>query len=479
MAKRANEDKRLEELVGTMMHHWNIPGCSLAVFNKEKILYTLTKGFNSLESKQKMLFDAQFCIGSCIKTFDAAICMKLAEAGALDVKRPIKQIVKEFSMSLKHESETITFFDILSNKSCLGKMCFLFDYFNGTRKELFDLLPDLDCFLEYDHRMNYNNLFFCVLEYLIEIIIQNPFDDILNDFLNEIGLENTFANAEEWRKSEKRLVSYNFYEGEFHRIEYPEELDKRQIGSSLFMDLNDLVRWAQFQLSDGFFNGTRVISEESMLQMHSPQTIINTKSDNLKYKEKMYMFYGLGWFIQQYRSENIVYHEGKAFGGNIYIGFVPNENIGVAMVFNRYHEKFAHIIAYSVFDKYIHGDYIDWFARYKDTFVPKKMYPCIIPYNQSIVISQEEYEGLFKNAIFSEVRVYVKNSFLYFKYLDFEGFMQYQGDDSFLIRTVTEYTNIRGIVGFDNTMKVRFSEERRKLYVYNETNLPEIEYTRI
>lgn len=470
-------DEEMKNIIIQAMNYYKIPGCIIAVFNKNRTLEKYSLGYNSLENSEVMPYDVEFGMGSCAKSFTSSLCLKLADEGVIDLHQPIKKYVPKFSLSLSSESETITIWDVLSNKTCLGKYYFLWDYYTGNKKELLELLPKLECFRVYDHRMNYNNLFYSILEYILEEITGTDYDELLDSFLRDLSLKNTYRDTQTWKKSAKRLYSYNYYDDRYHLFEYPKE-EHRKIGPDLFMNMNDLIMWIRFHMSEGIINGQPHINKESMFQMHSPQTIINPKIERMIYPERKYLFYGLGWFIQQYRGINLNYHEGKIYGGNVYMGFVPGEDIGIAMVFNNYNDVFANIITYSILDKYLYGDRIDWLSRYINTPASRYKMPCVLPYCQKEMIDEKKYVGRYVNPIFEDIRISFSDG-LIFSYVDFRGFLQYQNDENFLVRAIAEYNNIRGIIGYDNSIKVRFSPGAKAMYIFNESNLDEIEYLRV
>jgi CubicO group peptidase (beta-lactamase class C family) len=80
--------KGLEALVTRIMSAWNIPGCSLAIVEKDSVLFC--GGFGSRELRFKKPVDARtlFPIYSCTKAFTAALIGILAEEGKIDIDRP-------------------------------------------------------------------------------------------------------------------------------------------------------------------------------------------------------------------------------------------------------------------------------------------------------------------------------------------------------------------------------------------------------
>ncbi len=63
--------------------------------------------------------------------------------------------------------------------------------------------------------------------------------------------------------------------------------------------------------------------------------------------------YGMGWFLQDYRGEFIVYHTGSIEGRSTIVGLIPDRRVGVAIFTNLDHSELRHALMYTVFDRFI------------------------------------------------------------------------------------------------------------------------------
>ena len=70
--------------------------------------------------------------------------------------------------------------------------------------------------------------------------------------------------------------------------------------------------------------------------------------------------YGLGWFIQDYRGQQVWMHTGSINGLCAIIGIEPNKRLGVYVLENLDHAEIRHGLMYTVFDLFENGPRRDW-----------------------------------------------------------------------------------------------------------------------
>jgi hypothetical protein len=79
-------------------------------------------------------------------------------------------------------------------------------------------------------------------------------------------------------------------------------------------------------------------------------------------READFFSYGLGWFIQDYRGQQVWMHTGSINGLCAIIGIEPNKRLGVYVLENLDHAELRHGLMYSVFDLFENGPRRDWSA---------------------------------------------------------------------------------------------------------------------
>jgi CubicO group peptidase (beta-lactamase class C family) len=122
--------------------------------------------------------------------------------------------------------------------------------------------------------------------------------------------------------------------------------------------LNDLNKWMLLHLNKGKFNNERIISENLINQMFSPQM---ADQNPMPFAEVIDLCSGLGWFTLNYRGHRMVSHSGF-FGSCLY--FIPAK--GIALVYLPTMNTYLHeVIPYSIFDRLLGLPELPWNERYK------------------------------------------------------------------------------------------------------------------
>jgi hypothetical protein len=119
-----------------------------------------------------------------------------------------------------------------------------------------------------------------------------------------------------------------------------------------------MAKWLTLQLREGESAQGRVLSAETVREMHALQFAVPVRS---RPKDNIYaaQFYGagLGWFVQDYRGRKIVLHSG-AWGA--IAAMMPEENLGVVVLSNLDLESLPALLMYDVFDAYLVGPELTW-----------------------------------------------------------------------------------------------------------------------
>jgi CubicO group peptidase (beta-lactamase class C family) len=117
----------------------------------------------------------------------------------------------------------------------------------------------------------------------------------------------------------------------------PRETTRKSVApcGSIQSSARDLARWMIFQLGDGTHEGKRIVSAESMDQMHFPHVIIQA-APAMRAARQVRFFggYGLGWQVMDYRGHPLYWHSGAGDGQRVYMTLLPEEKLGVVVLLN-------------------------------------------------------------------------------------------------------------------------------------------------
>src|SRR3990167_7485590 len=176
----------------------DIPGFTVAVSCRGKVLFNQAYGLASVDRKEKLTPQHLFRIASHSKTFTATAIMQLQEAGSLDINDPV---VKYLPWLAKHKDQRwqkVTIRQLLSHGAGVIR-----DGLDSNYWQFYHPFPDKNQFkrdileaslvLEPEIKMKYSNFGYNLLGMVIEAASGQLYKNYVEkNIINAIGLKNTF-----------------------------------------------------------------------------------------------------------------------------------------------------------------------------------------------------------------------------------------------------------------------------------------------
>ena len=130
-----------------------------------------------------------------------------------------------------------------------------------------------------------------------------------------------------------------------------------------------MAKWMRFVIDSGRVGDKRLIQQKTFAELVTPQIQAPMEEyPALQLAKPDFFSYGLGWFIQDYRGQQVWMHTGSINGLCAIIGIEPNKRLGVYVLENLDHAEIRHGLMYSVFDLFENGPRRDWSEDLKPIF---------------------------------------------------------------------------------------------------------------
>lgn len=220
-----------ERILGRLLYNWKIPGASVAIVNRGKLVYAKGFGYANLETRSPVQPDSVFRIASVSKIFTAVAILKLVEEGklSLDTKVfPILKLPPETSMykrsplidriTVRHLLECSAGWDRKLGEDQIFTPILRYataDYSNSMR-------PTADAIIRYACRkldfepgskFAYSNITYTILGKLISKVTGKHYKDyVLETLISPLGL-NSIQPGRTLVAADKEVHYYGF-EGE-------------------------------------------------------------------------------------------------------------------------------------------------------------------------------------------------------------------------------------------------------------------------
>ncbi|WP_458464046.1 serine hydrolase domain-containing protein, partial [Paenibacillus sp.] len=285
----------LDEFIDDQLQLWKGVGTAVAVIQKDEVIWQKGYGYRDLESKLEVTPNTLFAIGSSTKAFTAATAALLVDQGILDWDAPVKTYMKEFKMFDPVATERLTIRDMLCHRSGLPRHELVWYNSPRTREELVRTLQYLEPNQDFRNKWQYQNLMYMTAGYLVGLLNETSWEQVVQKCLfNPLGMNSSLFSVDKMQLQSDYACPYIEKDGQNTRTLF-RAIDAVGPAGSINSNLVDMIAWLQFQLHQGQWEGTSLISKEQMKIMHSPQM----PSDSPFISQELPMStYGLGWMIE-------------------------------------------------------------------------------------------------------------------------------------------------------------------------------------
>ncbi|MBZ0285937.1 MAG: serine hydrolase [Anaerolineae bacterium] len=354
---------------------WGVPGAAIGVIQNGEIILCEGYGLRDVGNNQPVTKDTLFPIASCTKAFAAMTAGLLVDEGILEWDKPIKAYLPDFQMHDSWATERITVRDMLCHRGGLARHDLMWYGAHYTRQEIYKRLRHLPPKHDFRSAYEYNNIMFIVAGYLVEKLTGICWETFLQTrILDPLGMNTTNCSTTLTRMTADFALPYLKKDDVVQQIPFYEsspEDDSLGLAGAMQSNIPDLLKWIHLHLNNGQLNGKPFISEASLKQMHTPH-IAKPMTEFEHYLDIDMAGYGLGWGIDVRRGEKIIRHYGGIDGFSSIVALVPKHNIGIAVLVNLDGATAEDVIAFSILDKLLGKEPIDYSQRWDNIIAERK-----------------------------------------------------------------------------------------------------------
>ncbi len=362
-----------DEFIREGMKKWDVPGMGIAIVKDGGPILIKGYGYRNVEEQLPVTEDTEFAIGSSSKAFTTLVLGMLVDEGVIEWDEPVRTYLPTFELEDEFASERMTPRDLVCHRSGLPRHDFVWYGSPLSREELFDRLTYLESNVDFRTEFQYQNLMFMTAGYLAGQVTGTSWESLVMDRIFEpLGMDNSNLSVDDMRGAPDFAYGYQKKENEdtgedeIRRMPF-RDIDAMGPAGSINSTVLDMSKWVQFQLAGGNAGDTRVVSSQTMQELHRPQIVVHGGmiSQLFTHPEMPHIMYGLGWFVQPYRGHEMLHHGGNIDGFSALVAFMPKDNVGVVVLTNLNGTPFPTVVMLNVFDRLLGLDEIDWNGRYK------------------------------------------------------------------------------------------------------------------
>jgi CubicO group peptidase (beta-lactamase class C family) len=334
------ETAKLENFIFEKLSETKLPGLSLALVRGDEIVWQRGFGFRDLSCGLPATPHTLCSIASLTKSFTCIAVMQLMEQGKLNLEDPINIHIP---YTLKSEGEPVRIWHLMSHSSGIPALAYAESVIRsvigagehwlpiGSYADMLTFMQEAEdwAISKPGERWFYLNEGYVLLGMLVEKCSGMPYQEFVKTrILLPLGMERSFFEKKEVEADQDAAVPYIITrDGERKPSVYP--FGAISSDGGIISNVIDLAKYISMFLGWGKFSDTQILSRESVeaMQVARVRTPLEGSFGEVGYG------YGLG-IVPDFYGRKLVSHGGNVGVATAYIAFIPQENVGIALLSN-------------------------------------------------------------------------------------------------------------------------------------------------
>lgn len=354
----------LSEYIEEQRQAWGVPGVAVAVVHNGETV--IAEGFGVKELGKDDRVDAltQFAIASNSKTFTCAALAIAVDDGLLDWDDAVIDHLPEFRLSDPHRTMTMTVRDLVTHKTGMEGANAAWWRSQFDRMDLLSRMVHLKPVQRHREGYYYNNLMYLVAGLVLEKASGMSWDEfVASRIYAPLGMTNSTTTITGFDDSSNIAAPHAFEEDD--SLAPTKWYISDQVGPAASVNscAEDMAKWMRLLLAKGEWDGEAIISEESVEEMQTSQTVLSTASLKRIDRDAHFHAYGLGHRMYDFRGKKYVEHGGHVVTFRSHVSLIPEDNFGVAVLTSS-ETDFPVGMCYAIADKWFGEEGPDWMDVY-------------------------------------------------------------------------------------------------------------------
>lgn len=355
----------LDAYIAKALRDWDVPGLALAIVRNDSVIVAKGYGVRELGKPDVVDGNTLFDVASLSKSFTAAGAAILVDEGKLRWDDYVRQHLPSLRFPDPYLDKHVTLRDVLSHRTGLNPSNWMIRFWGeGRDLDALHRVPYLKTSAEFRTTLVYSNIGYTIAGAVIGAAAMMPWSRLVEErLIKPLGMTSSYVNGDV-PASGNVARPHAVLGGKQQPIRTSSGTQDGPSGG-VRSTASDMARWLRFQINRGELDGTRLVSERAMEEMHSPQIIFPTTAAMRRARMvETFPAYGLGWQVMDYRGRRMLWHSGNADGMPSYLAILPDQKLGVVVLLNSWLGSTLHgAIAQRVLDTYLGVEPRDWSAE--------------------------------------------------------------------------------------------------------------------
>lgn len=323
--------EKIDKYVKEQFELAGLSGGSYAIVNKEAIVQAEGIGYSDLASRREATPDTVFAVASVTKAMTAAVILKLAEAGKIDLDAPVKDYLPWFQYKDRERSANVTVRHLLTHSAGVSRYAADGAIYEdiavnrNSREHAARTLQNVDMNSEPGVKGQYCNTCYNLLGLVMETVTQQPYEIYMRDQLFEpLGMNSTrFLAAESTDMDAGVAKEYGYLFGFRTQVDpYWKEFGSSQAPEGgAYSSATDLGRFVSAVLGfggDAFFTS-------GQLQAYTKTGVQASDLSDSVYTAS-------GFEARKMHGTPILVKSGEGMGSSSSMILLPNQRTGIVLL---------------------------------------------------------------------------------------------------------------------------------------------------
>lgn len=351
----------IENYIHQGMKDWQIPGLAIVIVKDGKTVLMKGYGVEDIETQKPVDENTLFMIASNSKLFTGTALAHLDYHHKISLDDKITKYFPDFKLYEETTTELVTVRDMLSHH--LGTQTFQGDFTfwnsNLSRGGIMNKMQLLQPTGSFRQSYGYCNSCFLTAGEVILAATKIPWEVYVYDsILLPLGMNQSHMLGNNMKAMQHAASPYsNSFNQKLQKLPY-DNIDNLAPAGSMVSCVKDMAKWLQLQIDSGRFAGKQILPWEVLKQTREMQNILRSRKSTTI--PSNFMGYGLGVFMLDYAGRQVYWHTGGADGFVTNTCFVPEENLGIAILTNNDNQRFFELLRLQILEAYFNLPYKNW-----------------------------------------------------------------------------------------------------------------------
>jgi CubicO group peptidase (beta-lactamase class C family) len=358
---RPAKPAEFDAYVARAVRDWRAPGLAIAVVKDDSVVFAKGYGVRDVGAPTPVDAHTRFAIGSTTKAMTALALAMLVDEGKVRWDDPVIDHLPGFRLYDPYVTRDLRVRDLLIHTSGLGNADLLWTGAGLSGEEIVRRMRYFKPAAPLRTQFLYQNVMYAVAGDVVEALSGMSWEQFLHTrIFGPLGMRETEALVSAIEGKPNVAVPHAVINDSLRTIP-TRSTDPVKAAGSVYSSVSDMARWMRFMLDSGRVSGQRLVSDASIREIFTPQTLASRDLyPALTLSRPHFFAYGLGWFLQDYQGEGIAMHTGSIDGMSAIIALVPERRFGVFVLANADHVELRHALMYKAIDAWLGTGSRDW-----------------------------------------------------------------------------------------------------------------------